>query len=198
MENVPGLVLGKMKLAFAEITKALKASGYSVRCQRLNAMYFNVPQSRRRLIWIGVRDDLGVGASYPKGQRRPFTLRQALRDVSAGLEYNKMFGKQVRVAKAMRPGQSGADILGYGKWFTHRKFRWGEPAKTVMKEAWQVYHPDRSTPFSIPELKRIFSYPDLFIIEGSWRDQSAQIGNSVPPLFIRAIGLHIRQRILQQ
>jgi site-specific DNA-cytosine methylase len=55
MENVPGLVKGKMKLVFAEIMRELKASGYQVRCKKLNAMYFYVPQSRERLIFIGVR-----------------------------------------------------------------------------------------------------------------------------------------------
>lgn len=58
MENVPGLVKGKMKLVFAEIMRELKASGYQVRCKKLNAMYFYVPQSRERLIFIGVRNDL--------------------------------------------------------------------------------------------------------------------------------------------
>ncbi|MCK4958004.1 MAG: DNA (cytosine-5-)-methyltransferase [Planctomycetes bacterium] len=56
MENVSGLVKGKMKLIFADIMRELKASGYKVRCKLLNAMYFNVPQSRQRLIFIGVDD----------------------------------------------------------------------------------------------------------------------------------------------
>ncbi len=63
MENVPGLVKGKMKLLFAEIMRELKASGYQVKCKKLNAMYFNVPQSRKRLIFVGVREDLGKVAS---------------------------------------------------------------------------------------------------------------------------------------
>ena len=59
MENVSGLVKGKMKLVFAEIMRELKASGYKVKCRLLNAMYYNVPQSRQRLIWVGIREDLG-------------------------------------------------------------------------------------------------------------------------------------------
>lgn len=57
MENVSGMVKGKMKLVFAEIMKELKASGYQVSARLMNAMYFNVPQSRQRMIFIGVRDD---------------------------------------------------------------------------------------------------------------------------------------------
>ena len=58
MENVSGMVKGKMKLVFVDILRELKASGYRVSARLLNAMYFNVPQSRERMIFIGVRDDL--------------------------------------------------------------------------------------------------------------------------------------------
>lgn len=58
MENVSGMVKGNMKHIFAIIMRELKASGYQVRCQLMNAMYFGVPQSRERVIFIGVRNDL--------------------------------------------------------------------------------------------------------------------------------------------
>jgi DNA (cytosine-5)-methyltransferase 1 len=50
MENVSGMVKGKMRIVFREIMLALKATGYTVRCKLLNAMYYEVPQSRERLI----------------------------------------------------------------------------------------------------------------------------------------------------
>ncbi len=49
---------GKMKLIFVEILRELKASGYQVSARLMNAMYFGVPQSRERMIFIGVREDL--------------------------------------------------------------------------------------------------------------------------------------------
>lgn len=58
MENVSGMVKGKMKLIFAEIMRELKGSGYHVLARLMNAMYFGVPQSRQRMIFIGVREDL--------------------------------------------------------------------------------------------------------------------------------------------
>ncbi len=57
MENVSGMVKGKMKIIFAEILRELKASGYEVKAWLLNAKYFYVPQSRERMIFIGVRQD---------------------------------------------------------------------------------------------------------------------------------------------
>jgi DNA (cytosine-5)-methyltransferase 1 len=38
--------------------RELKGSGYKVSARLMNAMYFGVPQSRERMIFIGVREDL--------------------------------------------------------------------------------------------------------------------------------------------
>lgn len=58
MENVPGMAKGKMKGMFIEIMKTLKETGYIVKCKKMNSMYYGVPQSRERLIFIGVRPDI--------------------------------------------------------------------------------------------------------------------------------------------
>jgi DNA (cytosine-5)-methyltransferase 1 len=58
MENVSGMVKGKMRLIFVEILRELKSSGYHVSARLMNAMYYGVPQSRQRMIFIGVREDL--------------------------------------------------------------------------------------------------------------------------------------------
>ena len=68
MENVSGMVKGKMKLIFVEILKELKASGYKVSARLMNAMYFNVPQSRQRMIFIGVRIDCPGTPEHPKAE----------------------------------------------------------------------------------------------------------------------------------
>jgi DNA (cytosine-5)-methyltransferase 1 len=47
-----------MKIIFVDILRELKASGYHVSARLMNAMYFGVPQSRERMIFIGVREDL--------------------------------------------------------------------------------------------------------------------------------------------
>lgn len=46
MENVSGMVKGKMRLVFVEALRALRASGYKVKCRLMNAAYFGVPQDR--------------------------------------------------------------------------------------------------------------------------------------------------------
>jgi DNA (cytosine-5)-methyltransferase 1 len=50
--------------------------------------------------------------------------------------------------------------------------------------------------FSLPEFKRFSSFPDDFVFAGDFTEGIRQIGNCVPPIFMRAIALHIRTRIL--
>ena len=197
MENVSGMVKGKMKLIFAEILQELKASGYQVSARLMNAMYFNVPQSRQRMIFIGVRDDLGIEPSHPKVESGVYVLSSALIDTPPYMVAPPLSGKQKEIARRIPRYGDGGDVTG-GSWFGHKKFAWNKPARTVNKEAWQFYHPDRSDNFSIGELRRIASYPDDFLFFGEWRNASARIGNSVPPLFMKAIAGHLKVEILDK
>jgi len=51
---------------------------------------------------------------------------------------------------------------------------------------------------SCVELNRIQSFPDDFHVPGSYTDHWKRLGNSVPPLFMRAIALHVRDTILSK
>ena len=44
--------------------------------------------------------------------------------------------------------------------------------------------------------KRFGSFPDEFCFGGGFEEGIRQIGNCVPPLFMRAISRHIREKIL--
>ncbi len=81
MENVSGMVKGKMKLVFAEILRELKASGYVVKARVLNAMYYGVPQSRERMIFVGIRDDLRIEPGHPAEQSKPIPIKAACPDI---------------------------------------------------------------------------------------------------------------------
>jgi DNA (cytosine-5)-methyltransferase 1 len=87
-ENVPGLVHGKAKGYFVEILNKLIACGYKVEARIVDAAYLGVPQARRRLIFVGVRNDLvklGFNPVFPKP--KPYTL--AVRDVLPNIHYIK-------------------------------------------------------------------------------------------------------------
>lgn len=86
-ENVSGLVKGVAKGYFKEILSRLKECGYKVSARVLDAKWLGVPQSRQRLIFIGVRDDLKVAPDHPAPLPYYYTIADALPWLSAGAEY---------------------------------------------------------------------------------------------------------------
>ena len=199
MENVSGMVKGKMKLIFADILRELKASGYKVSARLLNAMYFNVPQSRQRLIFIGVREDLGIEPSHPKAESRPFTVREAFSNLehSGGLPPN---GALKDIVPLVRQGEGANKHHPKGFYFGTHRLMWTKPAPTVIKTAGAtmnlLLHPEIDEGISIAEVRRLGSFPDDFEQIGDYKTQWMRIGNSVPPLFMRSIARHIRNAIL--
>lgn len=199
MENVSGMVKGKMKLVFVEILKELKASGYRVSAKLLNAMYFHVPQSRERMIFIGVRDDLGVEPTHPKAEGRPVTVGEAITSANLGVNPPALAGKFGELSKRLVQGQNISDLTGsYGH--GNQRLSINKPSPTLVKTAMfgapKMIHPIEQRGVSIGEAKRIGSFPDMYQIDGDYSAAWARIGNSVPPLFMEAIARHIRREIL--
>ncbi len=209
MENVSGMVKGKMKLIFVEILKELKASGYEVSARLLNAMYFNVPQSRQRMIFIGTRKDLQIKPSHPKiisseiSPRIAFTdvpnddirelpdwMKEAAKYIDAG-NYNHV---SVKNAFLKIHGKSGGSQ-------NTKLLSWDRVSCTLVKSEIShtgIIHPDRLRYLTIPEMMRLSSFPDQFKFIGKRSDKVNRIGNCVPPLFMYVIAKHIKDKILTE
>lgn len=77
-ENVSGLLRGTAKGYFKQILRDLKSSGYRVKAALLDAAYLGVPQTRRRVIYLGVREDVEGEPTYPKPLPYIYTIADAL------------------------------------------------------------------------------------------------------------------------
>lgn len=210
MENVSGMVKGSMKLIFADILRELKASGYRVSARLLNAMYFNVPQSRERMIFVGVREDLGIEPSHPLPTSAPLTVKWAWTHPTdiRHEQGDTLKGPAALVAPHVPAGGSNGGGK-YSKWvrgttsgFGLTRLSWNKPSCTVPKlsllTSSPLVHPDFNCRITINQAKRLASFPDSFQLLGSFAEQWARIGNSVPPNFMRAIAAHIRDNILSR
>ncbi len=68
--------------------------GYKLHCEVLNAVDFGVPQNRKRVFIVGVRNDLDIKWSFPNGNDVKLTIEDGISDlpvVKAGeviLDYN--------------------------------------------------------------------------------------------------------------
>jgi DNA (cytosine-5)-methyltransferase 1 len=263
-ENVSGLAKGVAKGYFLEILAELKACGYRVEARMLDAQWLGVPQQRNRLIFVGVRNDLGLAPAFPK----PLPYRYSVRDAcpwivetsneqtgrfrnaallpdnpaptvpsSGGQSYKRhaviseaghgfMPGVHAdveqRPAPTIRSGKVAVLVVGDrkiarqpGSNFPRSEPRsLDQPCLVIHAQAGAIggaacHHLETSDTrnemnvsdgierrrFTIPEVKRICAFPDDYVLTGSYSQQWERLGNSVPPLMMRAIAETIRDEI---
>jgi DNA (cytosine-5)-methyltransferase 1 len=82
-ENVSGLVKGKAKGYFKLILRELKDCGYRVSARLLGAQWLGVPQARQRVIFVGVREDLGLDPVHPAPLCYRYSVREAIPWIAA-------------------------------------------------------------------------------------------------------------------
>jgi DNA (cytosine-5)-methyltransferase 1 len=128
MENVPGMLNLEGRNVAEEVFSTFEDAGYETSFAVVNARWFGVPQDRRRLIFIGVRDDLGTRIETAELEdfaprfRSHFaelpgetTLRQAIADlpeVPHGIRedpqpYTRKPGRRSQFAELMRRRSNG-------------------------------------------------------------------------------------------
>tara|TARA_R110002096_G_scaffold43897_2_gene118198 strand:- start:1377 stop:2450 length:1074 start_codon:yes stop_codon:yes gene_type:complete len=217
-ENVAGLTMGVAKNILGSnqfdmfndqkntIIFKLEECGYKVDYIVLNAKYFGVPQSRKRLFIVGVRSDLKVSPTFPKRTTDSFVTVGAAFE-SCNLinkideNYKTLSIEQSRVYDLQLPGESmmacgerlGQNINGIGR----IKLDINKPSPTVMTSP-ELWHPKEKRSLSIGELKSICSFPCDFNLTGSFNRKWERLGRSVPPLMMKAIAETIQKEILNK
>lgn len=178
-ENVSGLIKGTAKGYFLEILAALKECGYNVEARLLDAQWLGVPQMRQRLIFIGVRNDLGVIPAFPKPLSYRYSVKDALPWVIK-IDLGGGFGEVNKVNAETSPYQTiGASGPNSGNGL-----------------ATHIYTDTEKRKFSIAELKRICAFPDDFVFTGTYAQQWERMGRAVPPVMMSHIAVTIRDQIL--
>ena len=208
-ENVTGMVKGHMKQEYLKVINHLRECGYKATGQVMNAKFYHVPQSRERVIIIGVRDDLGIEPSHPKPQSVPITPREAFKGLTddSGKEFPDWLKKAVLEIPAGNYSSSYAKkafLKHKGKTSGAISFQilsWDRAAPTITK-LWigtsGIGHPNKQRFLNLSELKRLASFPDDFQFPGDFTKGLARIGNCVPPNMMKAIAEHIRDEILSK
>ena len=200
-ENVTGLVKGKSKGYFFEILQSLKDCGYNVQAKVLDASWLGVPQMRQRVIFVGVRNDLGLEPVFPKPMAYQYTLRDALSGIQEQTDVDVDLSKYALAKRWKECKQNG--WVTHPKWFSLKLPEWNRACNTITASASivgaaSVCHPDECRKFYVSELKRIQSFPDDFVLHGNYVQQVTRIGNSVPPVMMMHIASTIRDESLDK
>jgi DNA (cytosine-5)-methyltransferase 1 len=143
--------------------------------------------------------------AHPAAQTVPIPAGESLagcftppEQLAALLEAGRKY-KAYRFWDRIRIGRSQQDITGNG--FNAIRFDPRKPAHTIRRMDSNLgmggaIHWAECRRFSLPEFKRFSSFPDGFIFTSEFTEGIRQIGNCVPPLFMRAIARHIRFVVL--
>jgi DNA (cytosine-5)-methyltransferase 1 len=208
-ENVSGLVRGTAIGYFKEILKELRDAGYKVDAKLLDASWLGVQQARQRIIIIGVRNDLvekyGVTPSFPTPLQPRYSLRNALELGREPITLDPETGADISLNRyavgneydKLRMGQQSK------KYFQLVRPSLDKPVGTLTATGGVigsagVKHPLEKRNFTLKELRALSSFPDDFILTGTYAQRWERIGRSVPPFMAKAIGKAIQENILDR
>ncbi len=222
-ENVTGLTMGEAKEYFNKILKEFENIGYDVSAQILNSVNFGVPQTRRRVIFIAVRQDvtsavgltfLNIASIFPEGNNDVISLGEAFE----GLEYDQeevdylikrwTASAHYKDTVALMPKDpkkvlTGADYHPKGHHFNVKRCSRFKPAPTLTATGAAETgaggcHWSEPRKFTIAELKRMTSLPDDFILTGKHSQKAERCGRMVPPLMMKAVAEAVYTNILEK
>lgn len=222
IENVPGIAKVKGFSIFKRFLKTLELSGYSYIWDVINAKHYGVPQNRRRLVLIAIKD---MQASMPpethgKNLQEYLTVRKALKRfprIKTG-ECHKTIANhcaakisQLNLERLKNTPSNGGDrrswpkrlVLechknGYkGHTDVYGRMHWDMPSPALTGKCNSISngrygHPVQNRAISLREAAALQTFPDNYIFYGSKVCVALQIGNAVPVLLGKVLGEHIR------
>lgn len=190
-ENVKGITnLAKGKV-FEMILRDFESMGYVVKHRILNAADFGVPQTRQRVIIIGVRNDVDFEYEYPEPSHDKDGKDGLLKWVSVGEAMSV-------IADPDKPNdlpnhEYSKYKLNFNGYLGHRKLDPEKPAPTVTARGDNkggvviLPHPNGLRRMSCRELAAVQSFPLDYEFSGNRSSIYRQIGNAVPPLLGYAV-----------
>lgn len=197
-ENVKGLRSMLGGAVEQKILADYKAIGYEMNVTTLCAADYYTPQKRERVIFVGNR--IGLTNYHPKPILTPdryITTGQAIADLvdhPADPDFNHVPTRHNEEMQRRILECPEGESLYKGYSDAWKKCPWNEASCTIKENHGGVnLHPKLPRVLTAREMARLQSFPDEFVFEGPKNKQLVQIGNAVPCLLGKAIGLAIRK-----
>lgn len=207
-ENVGGLASANEGSAFKKILASMKDAGYRIYPHLYKFENYGVPQTRHRIIIIGIREDLPY-AFYPPSPTalapRDNSSRAAIEEppIPADAPNNERTAQNQRVVERLRyirPGQNAftanlperlqLHVKGAKISQIYKRLDPDKPAYTVTGSGGggtHIYHYAEPRALTNRERARLQTFPDSYLFTGSKESVRKQIGMAVPPRGARII-----------
>ena len=195
------------------IIKKFQELGYKITYFDVNAKDYGVPQSRARVFFLAIRNDISSDLSFPEIENTGLTFGDACSDLEylESGEFSNVDDLHFAVNHPphvlewlwnVPEGSSAHDnedeLLrppsGYNT--TYKRQVWNEEGSTVqttfgMISGCRNVHPVATRSLTVREAARIQSFPDRFIFNGKVGTIRTAIGNAVPPLLAYKIASYL-------
>ncbi len=202
-ENVSGMLANRHKNAVKNIIETFRDCGYNVTITLVNAKDYGVAQERKRIFYIGFRNDLNIDFKFPQGSTA-HKNKLTLRDVIWDLQYTAVPATAKNYHNPKAENNNEYFVGAYSPIFMSRNRvkSWDEQAFTVQASGRQCQlHPQAPKMvfieqnkrefvkgkeklyrrMTIREIARIQGFPDTFkFIYSNTDDAYKMIGNAVP------------------
>lgn len=228
MENVLGLLGRRGRAICDAFLADVRAAGYLTQVFRVNAADFGVPQNRRRVLVLGHRLDAALPDLEDFKAAKRATVRMALESLplpapvgAAGsadpLHIESRLSELNRRRIALIPPgggfedlpldlrvpahRLGAAVIGHRG--VYGRLHPDEAAGTITARfdsftRGRFGHPWATRNLTLREGARLQTFPDDFRFVGNREEIAAQIGNAVPPLLARRVGVALRDTLASE
>nr|WP_082932127.1 DNA cytosine methyltransferase [Gordonia sp. LAM0048] len=217
IENVPGMQLQSKAGPLQSFLKTLAQQGYSSSVRVLRALELGVPQERKRLVVIASRigDPTMPNPSHVATGRRARTVRQSIGNLPpitdgavhpSDNDHATMRLSDINKLRIQATPEGGdrrdwtdslvpdCHKLHGGHTDAYGRMWWDRPAsglttRCVSYSNGRFGHPEQDRAISLREAACLQTFPRTFRFEGSLTSRARQVGNAVPPLMAKKIGL---------
>ena len=218
-ENVYGIVGAEGGGPWREIVESFSDAGYTLHYRILDAADYGAPQHRERLIIVGLRKgsyvfprplfgpDSRTGLPFYSAAEAIETAPNISDDIPGSID-----GRYGHLIPEIPPGLNYSyyteklgnprPVFAWRSKFSDFMYKADPdvPVRTIKAQGGQYTGPFHweNRHFSVPEYKRLQTFPDAYEICGGRGGQIKQIGNSVPPQLARILALSIRDQVFHR
>ena len=218
-ENVSGMLANRHSEAVENIVNMFRECGYNVTITLVNAKDYGVAQERKRVFYIGFREDLNIDFKFPEGSTIDDNKKITLRDI--------IWDLQDTAIPAAKSNHHNEEAINNNEYYTgayspifmsrNRVKSWDEQAFTVQASGRQcqlhpqapkmIKHGKNDCRFvegkehlyrrmTIREIARVQGFPDTFkFIYTNTNDAYKMIGNAVPVNLAYEVAVAIKETL---
>lgn len=216
-ENVKGMMAKRHSQAVQGILEQFDEVGYEVTIHQVNANDYEVPQDRKRVLYIGFRKDLGVDFTFPEPVTPAPVLRDAIWDLQ-GTELPALDKQKTNGDACVIPNHEYMTGGFSSIYMSRDRVRdWDQPSFTIQAGGRQapihpqaphmiltgldkrIFEPGKEDLYrrlTVRECARIQTFPDDFVfIYDNVTHGYKMIGNAVPVNLAYHVALAIKSAI---